>query len=152
MYMPFKSMTTTSIYSLYSFILTSSSTYCVTSPFLVLSALYTSNDLFIGFVLIFSSFTSCLLIPVWVHPESTSACSHSSFLFDVLTFVCIFSSLSLLFLKFGITYWLWALNTEILCTVPTLDLHQNSLDYYPSHYLFLSGCYYSSSSVLICSL
>ena len=60
----FKSMTTVLIRSLCLLILTSSGANHVTSPFFVPSALKTLNDLFIGSVLILSSFTSCLLIPV----------------------------------------------------------------------------------------
>ena len=37
--------------------------------------------------LICSSFTSCLSIPVQVHPESTSTLSYNFLLFDVFTFV-----------------------------------------------------------------
>jgi len=115
----FKSVTTTLIYSLCSFISTFSSVYYVNSLFLVLLELKTLNDWFIGFILIFSSLTSCLLIPVCVHPESTNVCSCNSFLFYVLTFVYMFSSLFLSFLQFGITYQFWALYTEVLYTVPT---------------------------------
>ena len=91
-------MTTALIYFLYSLIFTSIGTYHITSPFLVLSALKTLNDLFISFVLILSSFISCLLILVWVHPKSTSVCSHNFFPFDILMFVYMFISLFLLFL------------------------------------------------------
>ena len=119
--MPFKFVTTTLIYSLYSLISTSSGTNHVTSLFFVLSILKTSNDLSIGFVLIFSSLTNCLMILVWVHPESTNACNHSFFLFFVLILVCMFSSLALLFLWFGIMYWFWELLcTKVHCIVPTL--------------------------------
>jgi len=47
---PFKSITATSSYSLYLFILTSRGATLVTSPFFVLSALNTSNEKFIGLV------------------------------------------------------------------------------------------------------
>ena len=109
MSVPFKSVTATSICSLCLLILTSSSAYHVISLFLVPSALNTSNDLSISLVLIFSFFTSCLLIPIYVYPESTSTYSCSSFPFNVLTFICMLSSLSLSFLQFRIIYWFWAL-------------------------------------------
>ena len=64
MSIPFKSMTVTSICSLCLLISTSGSANHVTSLFLVLSILKTLNDLSIGSILIFSSFTSCLLISV----------------------------------------------------------------------------------------
>ena len=100
----FKSVTTTLICSLYLLISTSNSMYHVTSPFLVASTLKTSNNLSISFVLIFSSFTSCSSIPIYVHSESTSAYSCSFFPFDILIFVCTFNSFSLLFLWLEITY------------------------------------------------
>ena len=92
----FKFMTTRSIYSLYLLILTSSGTYHVTSPFLVLFTLKTLNDLAIGSVLILSSFTSYFSISVWIHLESISTYNCNSF--DILMLVCMFSFLSLLFL------------------------------------------------------
>ena len=94
----FKSMTTALICFLCSLISTSISVYHVTSLFLISSTLKTLNNLSIHSVLILSSFTSCLLISVWMHLESTSACSHKFFLFNVLIFVCTFNSLSLSFL------------------------------------------------------
>ena len=152
MSMLFKSMTTKLICFLYPLILTSSSTYHITSSFLVLSILKTLNDLAIGFVLILSSFTSCLSILVWVHSEFTSICNCNSFPFYVLILVCTFSSLSLSFFWFGIIYWFWTLDIEVSCTMPTLELYQNSSDYYLSHYLFLPRCCGSSSSILFCNL
>ena len=100
----FRSVTATSICSLCPLISTFNSMNLVTSPFFVLSALKTSKDLSIGSVLILSSLTNYSLISVWVHPESTSVYSYSSFLFFVLMLVCTFNSLSLLFLQFGMTY------------------------------------------------
>ena len=94
MSIPFKSVTTVSICSLYLLISTFSSTNHVTFPFLILSTLKILNDLFIGFVLIFFSFTSCLLILVWIYSESTSTYNHSSFLFAILIFVHTFNLLS----------------------------------------------------------
>ena len=73
----FKSMTAISIFFLYLFISTFSSIYYITSLFLVLSVLKTLNDLSIGSVLIFSFFTSCLLILIYVHPKFTTTCYHS---------------------------------------------------------------------------
>ena len=111
MSMLFKSVTAISICSICLLIFSSSSTNLVTFPFLVLSVLKTSNDLSISSVLILSFFTSCLLIPVWVQIESTSALSHSSFLFDILTFVHTFNFLSLLSHQYGIIYQFW----DLLC-------------------------------------
>ena len=90
----FKSVIIVSIFSLFLLISTSSSVYHVTSLFLVLFVLKTLNNLFIGSVFIFSSFASCLLIPVCVYSESTSTCSHNFFPFTVLIFVYMLSSLS----------------------------------------------------------
>ena len=95
---PFRSMTAASICSLCSLISTSSGTNQVTSSFFVPSVLKTLNDLSIGSVLIFSSLTSCLLISVWMYPESTNVCNHNSFPFFVLIFVCMFNFLALLHL------------------------------------------------------
>jgi len=91
--MLFKFMTTVSIYFLYLLISTSSGINCVTSLFLVLFILKTSNDLFISSVLIFSFFTSYLLILIWVQLKFTSIFSCNSFPFDILIFVYIFNSL-----------------------------------------------------------
>jgi len=99
MSMLFKSMTAISMFSLCLFISTSSSTYHITSPLLVLSVLKTSNNLSIGSILIFSSFTSYSSIPMCIHPKSTSIYNCSFFLFFVLILVCIFNSLSLFFLS-----------------------------------------------------
>jgi len=142
-------MTAVLICSLCLLISTSISIYHVTSLFLVLSTLNTSNNLFMSFILIFSSFTTCLSIPVWVHPEFTSICSHNFFSFDVLMFVYMFNSLFLLFLWFRITYQFWELLFTVLHTVPTLDLCQNSSVCHPSYYLFLLEYCSSSSYVLI---
>ena len=54
----FKSVTVMLIYSVCLLISSSSGANLVTSPFLILSALETSNNLFIGSVLIFSFFTN----------------------------------------------------------------------------------------------
>jgi len=91
MSMPFKSMTAISMFFLCLFISTSSGAYHVTSSFLVPSVLKTSNNLSIGSILIFSSFTSCLSIPMCMHPESTSIYNCSFFPFLVLMLVCIFN-------------------------------------------------------------
>ena len=95
---PFKSITATSMYSLYLLILISSGATFVTFLFLVPSVLYTLNEKFIGLVYILLSLTSCLSIPMWVHLESTSASICNSFPFFVLIFTCMLSSFSLLFL------------------------------------------------------
>jgi len=84
MFIPFKSITTILICSLYLLISTLSGINHVTSLFLVLSSLKTSNAISTGFVLIFSSLTSYLLILICMYPESTSACNHSFFLFCIL--------------------------------------------------------------------
>ena len=148
--MPFRSVTAASICSLCLLISTSNGVNLVTSPFFVLSTLKTSNDLSIGSVLILSSLTNCSLIPVWVHPESTSACSCDSFLFFVLMLVCMFNSLSLLFLWFGIIYQFWdLLCTKVCCIVPTPNLQQNPLIF---HLLsLLLDFSYSSLVVWICN-
>ena len=136
MSVPFKSITTTSIYFLYPLISTSNSMNQVTSPFFVSSVLKTLDDLFIGSILIFSFFTSCLLIPVWVQPEFTNTCNHNFFLVFVLMLVCIFSSLALLFLWFRITYWFWdLLCTKICCIMPTPNLQQNPFSYHSLFHL-----------------
>ena len=145
-------MTAVPICSLYSLISTSSGANHITSLFFIPSALKTSNDLSIGSVLIFSSLTSCLLILIWVCPESTNVYNHSSFSFFVLMLVCIFSSLALLFLWFGITYWFWKLLcTKICCIVPTPNLWQNSSSCYPLSCLTLLGFSWSSSFVWTCN-
>ena len=138
MSVPFKSMTAALICSLCLLISTSSGTNRITSPFFVSSTLKTSNYLSIGSVVIFSSLTSCLSIPVWAHLKSTNACNHNSFPFLVLIFVCIFNSLALLFLWFEITYWFWELlYSKVCCIVPTLNLWQNSSSCYCLHLIHL---------------
>ena len=84
MLIPFKSITAVSICSLCPLSSILSGINLITSPFLVLSALKTSNDMSIDFILICSSLTSYLLIWVCVHPESTNAYSCNSFPFCVL--------------------------------------------------------------------
>jgi len=131
-------MTAMSIYSLHLLISTSSSTNPVTFLFLVLSVLKTLNNLSMGSVVILSSFTSCLSISVWIHPESTSVYNYNSFSFLVLMFVYMLNSLALLFYQFGITYQFWELLcTEVHCIVPTPNLQQNSLACHLLLYLFL---------------
>ena len=147
MSMLFKFITIVSICFLCSLILTSNSVNLVTSPFLVLSTLKTLNDLSIGSILIFSSFTSYLLIPVWVHPEFTSACNCSFFLFAILMLVYTSNSLSLLFHQFGITYQFWELCIEVHHIMPTPNLWQNPSACCLFLHLILLG--YSSSFVRV---
>ena len=98
--MLFKSVTTTFIFSICLLISNSSDTNLVTSLFLVSFILKTLNNLSISFVLIYFSFTNCLLISVWVHSELISVLSYSFFLFDVFMFVCILSFLFFCYLSF----------------------------------------------------
>ena len=100
----FKFITNVFILSMYPSIFSSSGVNLVTFPFLVPSVLKILNNLSIGFILIFLSFTSCLLISVQIHLKLINVLSHNFFPFEVFTFVCMLSSLSLLFLLYGITY------------------------------------------------
>jgi len=106
MSVPVKSITIMLIFSLYLLISTLSGVNHINSLFFVLFALNTLNNIFTSFVLIHSFLTSCLSIPVWVYSESTNTYSCSFFLFYVLILAYMFSSLSLLFLQYKITYWL----------------------------------------------
>ena len=145
-------MTIISICSLYLLISTSSRVYYVTSLFLIPFTLKILHYLSIGFVLILSFFTSCLLISVWVHLESTSIYSCNFFLFCILMFVCMFNSLFLLFLWFGIIYQFWELLfTEVLYIIPTLDLHQNPPVCSSSYFPFFPGCCSSLFFILFCN-
>ena len=92
MSMLFRSITATLICSLCPLIYISSSVDLITSLFLVLFTLNTSNEISAGFFLILSSLTNCLSILVWAYPKSTSFYSHNSFLFCVLILACMFSS------------------------------------------------------------
>ena len=115
-----KSVTAASSFYLWLLILISRGAILVTSLFFVLSALNTSKEKSIDFVWIFSSLTSCLLIPVWVHLESTNALTFSFLPFFVLTFACTFNSLfPLLAWRFRITYLFWEFTWEISYTMPT---------------------------------
>ena len=146
----FKFMTVMLIFFLCLFILTFSSVYCVTSLFLIP---YVLNNLSISSILIFSSFTSCLLIPVCMHPESTSVCNYIFFLFFVLMLVCMFNFLSLLFYWFGIIYQFWkSLCTEVCYIVPIPNLQQNSLTCHHSFHWILFRHFYSSSYIVINNL
>ena len=149
MSMLFESMTTALIFSIYSLIPTFSGTNLVTSLFLVLFALNTLNDLFIGSVLILSSFISCLFILVYVYPESTSALSYDIFLFDILMFVYTLSFLSLLSLCWEMTYWFRdLLYIEVCYTMSTPNPWQNPSLYCFIYHLFLLVHFGISSSVL----
>ena len=123
MFVPFKSVTIMSIFSVCPLISSSSSTNLVTSPFLVLSALKILNNQSISSVLICFFFTSCLSILVWVYSELTNILSCNFFLFDIFIFVHTLSSLSSLSLLYRITYWFFRdlLYTEVHCTIPTLS-------------------------------
>ena len=134
-FMPFKYITAISICSLCPLILTSSGANLETSLFLEPSILKTSNNISAGLVLICSFFTSCLLIPICVHPESTSAWSCNSLPFFILILACMFSSFFLLFHWLGITYWFWALVTLVLYIMLTQNCLQN-----PALYCFLYLC------------
>jgi len=106
MSVPFRSITAASNHSLCLLTLISRGATLVTSPFLVPSALKTSNKKFIGFVGIIFSLTSYSSIPICVHPESTNAFTLRFLLFFVFTFACMFNSLSILLYQFGIIYLL----------------------------------------------
>jgi len=102
---------------------------CVTSSLLVLFVLKTSNYLSISSISIYSSFTSCLLVLVWVHSNLTNILNHSFFFRKLL---CI----------------------EIHYTMPTLNLRQNSplcyclLCFHCLNYIIY---FCSSPSILTCS-
>ena len=102
----FKSMTIISILFLCPLTSIFNSMNLVTSPFLVLFALKTLNDMSASFVLIHSFLTNCLSILVYIHLEFTSICSCNSFPVFVFTFACTFSSFFLLFHQYRIIYQL----------------------------------------------
>jgi len=106
MSVPFRFVTAASNCSLCLLTFISRDATLVTSPFLVPSALKTSNEKFIGFIGILYFLTSCLLIPIYMHPESTSVFTLRFLLFFVFTFACTFNSLSILLRQFGIIYLL----------------------------------------------
>lgn len=136
-----------SIYSMCPLVSSFSSGNYITSPFLVPSALKTLNNLSVGFILIFSSFTNYLSIPIWVYPESTSAFGYSSFL-NVLTFVYMFNFLSLLSCWYRTIYWFWELlYTKLYHIVLTPNLQWNSFTYY--HLYCLNFPIYFCSSYFI---
>ena len=153
-YVPSKSITTTSKVSLCLLILISRGATLVTSPFFIPSVLNTSKEKSIAFVWILLSLTNYLSIPVWVHLEFTSNFTFSSLLFFVLTSACMFNSLfPLLVQRFRITYLFWEFTWEISHTMPTQDLHQNSalLSYCLYHLIPLES-FFSLSSVSLYSL
>ena len=99
---PFKSVTAASNCSLCLLIVISRGTTLVTSPFFIPSVLKTSNEKFIGLVCILFSLTSCLSIPVCVHPESTSVFTLRLLPFFVFTLACTFNFfLALLYQCYG---------------------------------------------------
>ena len=120
-------------------ILISRGTTLVISPFFILLALKTSNEKFIGLICILFSLTSCSLISVCVHPESTSIFTLRFLPFFVFTFACTFNSLSMLLCQFGIIYLFWEVTGEISHTMPTQDHLQNSAS---CHYSFHHHLYY----------
>ena len=153
-FIPSKSITAASSVSLCPLISISSSATLVTSPFFILSALNTSKEKFISFIWILFFLTSCLLIPVCVHPESTSAFTFNFLLFFVLTFTCTFSSFFPSLLQwFRIIYSFWDFIWEISYTVPTWDLHQNPalLSCHLCHLILLEP-FSSLLSAFLCSI
>ena len=144
----FKSITEASSCFLCLFILTSRDATLVISLFFVPSALNTSNEKFIGLVWILLSLTNYSLIPVYVHPESTSAFTLSFLLFFIFMSACTFNFLfPLLFWWFGIIYLFWEFTWEISCTVPTWDCHQNPTSSCHLCCLILPESFISLSSV-----
>ena len=116
--MPFKSITIASSCSMCPLTSISRDITLVTSLFFVPSVLNTSNEKLIGFIWILLSLTSCLSIPICVHPESTSAFTLSFLLFFIFTSAYMFNSLFLLlFWWFEIIYLFWEFTWEISCTV-----------------------------------
>ena len=100
-----KSVTAASRVSLCPLISISRGTILIISPFFVLSTLNTSKEKSIGFIWILLSLTSCSLILVCMHPESTSVFTFKFLLFFILTFACMFNSLFPLLVQwFGIIY------------------------------------------------
>jgi len=92
-------------------------------------------------------------IPMWVYSELTNIFSCNFFLFDILTFVCMLSSLSLLSVWWEIIYWFRdLLCIEVHCTIPTLNLQQNP--FLCCYFCYLNPLVYFcfSSSILFCSL
>ena len=89
---PSRSVTAAFSCSVCLLILISRGTTLVTSPFFVPFALKTLKEKSIDFVGIFLSLTNYSLIPMYVHPESTSALTSSFFLFFILIFACTFNS------------------------------------------------------------
>ena len=162
---PFKSVTAASSCSLCLSISISRGTTLVTSLFFILSVLKTLNKKFISLVCIYFSLTNCLLIPIYMHSEFTSALILRFFLFFVFTFACMFNSLSILLHQFGITYLFWEFTEEISCTIPTWDLLQNPISsflFYHLHYhsiplesfisLLTISLYSSWQYVLLCCI
>ena len=125
MSIPFKSVTAAFSYFLCPLILISRGATLVTSLFFVPSALKTSNEKFIGFICILLFLTSYLSIPVWVHPESTSALTLRFLPFFVFTLACTFNSFLALLHWLGIIYVFWEFTGEISCIMPTWNLFQN---------------------------
>ena len=105
MSMLFKSITTALIFSICSLIFSSSSIKeLMDRSFKVFNTNKTKNEEVTRFIIL-SSFTSCLLILVWIHSKLTSTLSCNFFLFYIFIFVYTLSSSSLLFLLCRIIYW-----------------------------------------------
>ena len=151
----FKSITAASNCSLCPLISISKGTILVISLFFVLFVLKTSNEKFIGFIHILFSLTSCSLISMCMHLESTNALTLRFLLFFIFMFAYTFNSLSTLLYQFGTTYLFWEFTGEISCTVPTWDLLQNYvslLSCYYLHHLILLESFFSSSIAFLCNL
>ena len=114
---PFKSITAASNYFLCLLISISKGAILVTSLFFVLSTLNTLNEKFIGFICILFSLTSCLLMPMCMHPKSTNILTLRFLPFFVFTFAYTFNSLSTLLHQFGITYFFenFQMRSLVLC-------------------------------------
>ena len=118
----FKSATAASNYSLWPLILISKGATLVTSPFFVLFALKTSNEKLIGFICILLFLTNCSSIPIYMHPESTSAFTFKFLPFFVFTSTCTFNShFPLLLQQSRIIYLFWEFTWEITYTMSTWD-------------------------------
>ena len=151
----FKSIIAASSCSLCLLISISRGTTLVTSLFFIPSVLKNLNEKFISFIYILLSFTSCLLIPVFVHLESTSTFTLRFLLFFVFMFACTFNSPLISLHQFRITYLFWEFTREISHTILTQNLLPNPA-FCPSlcclHYLIPLKSFISSSIAFFCNL